>query len=88
MQLEGNYCELLPRLESLLELSVIKKKPVFVEVIVMHSSSSCKFQRYCYVQYEGMFNTIEQVVFIEQNQCHQTKKIKYFRAISLKKIEL
>ena len=25
MQLEGNYCELLPRLESLLELSVIKK---------------------------------------------------------------
>ena len=33
----------------------------------MRSSSSCKFQRYCYVQYEGMFNTIEQVVFIEQN---------------------
>ena len=31
-----------------------------------------------------MFNTIEQTVFIEQNQCHQTKKIKYFRAISLK----
>lgn len=28
IQLEGNYCELLPRLESLLELSVIKKKPV------------------------------------------------------------
>ena len=32
-----------------------------------------------------MFNTIEQIVIIEQNQCHQTKKIKYFRAISLKK---
>ena len=28
---------------------------------------------------------IEQTVFIEQNQCQQTKKIKYFRAISLKK---
>ena len=54
----------------------------------MQRSSSCKFQRYCYVQYEGLFNTIEQVVFIEQNQCHQTKKIKNFRAISLKKIEL
>ena len=51
----------------------------------MQRSSIGKFQRYCYVQYEGMFNTIEQVVFIEQNQCHQTKKIKYFRAISLKK---
>ena len=36
------------------------------------------------VQYEDMFNTIEQTVFIEQNQCQQTKKIKYFRAISLK----
>ena len=33
MQLEGNYCELLPRLESLLELSVIKKKPVFVSIL-------------------------------------------------------
>ena len=33
MQLEGNYCELLPRLESLLELSVIKKKPVFVSML-------------------------------------------------------
>ena len=33
----------------------------------MQSSSSGRFQRYCYVQYEGMFNTIEQVVFIEQN---------------------
>lgn len=35
-----------------------------------------------------MFNAIEHVVFIEQNQCQQTKKIKYFRAISLKKTEL
>ncbi|MCI7001181.1 MAG: transcriptional regulator, partial [Prevotella sp.] len=33
MQLEGNYCELLPRIESLLELSVIKKKPVFVSIL-------------------------------------------------------
>ncbi|MBQ2292874.1 MAG: putative DNA binding domain-containing protein [Bacteroidaceae bacterium] len=33
MQLEGNYCELLPRLELLLELSVIKKKPVFVSIL-------------------------------------------------------
>ena len=33
IQLEGNYCELLPRLESLLELSVIKKKPVFVSLL-------------------------------------------------------
>ena len=33
MQLEGNYCDLLPRLESLLELSVIKKKPVFVSLL-------------------------------------------------------
>ena len=33
MQLEGNYCEVLPRLESLLELSVIKKKPVFVSIL-------------------------------------------------------
>ena len=33
LQLEGNYCELLPRLESLLELSVIKKKPVFVSIL-------------------------------------------------------
>lgn len=33
MQLEGNYCEMLPRLESLLELSVIKKKPVFVSML-------------------------------------------------------
>lgn len=54
-------------------------------VIVMRSSSSGRFQRYCYVQYQDMFNTIEQTVFIEQNQCQQTKKIKYFRAISLKK---
>ena len=52
----------------------------------MRSSSSCKFQRYCYVQYEGMFNTIEQVVFIEQNKFQ--KKMGYYRAISLKKIEL
>ena len=33
IQLDGNYCELLPRLESLLELSVIKKKPVFVSLL-------------------------------------------------------
>ncbi|MBR1941776.1 MAG: hypothetical protein IJ845_10705 [Bacteroidaceae bacterium] len=33
IQLEGSYCELLPRLESLLELSVIKKKPVFVSML-------------------------------------------------------
>ena len=33
----------------------------------MQSCSSGEFQRYCYVQYEGMFNIIEQVVFIEQN---------------------
>ena len=33
LQLEGNYCELLPRLESLLELSVIKKRPVFVSIL-------------------------------------------------------
>ncbi|MBR5921817.1 MAG: putative DNA binding domain-containing protein [Bacteroidales bacterium] len=33
IQLEGNYCELLPRLESLLELSVIKNKPVFVSML-------------------------------------------------------
>ena len=33
MQLEGNYCEILPRLESLLEMSVIKKKPVFVSIL-------------------------------------------------------
>ena len=33
MQLEGNYCEMLPRLESLLEMSVIKKKPVFVSIL-------------------------------------------------------
>ena len=32
-QLEGNYCEMLPRLESLLEMSVIKKKPVFVSIL-------------------------------------------------------
>ena len=43
-------------------------------VIVMRSSSSGRFQRYCYVQYQDMFNTIEQTVFIEQNQCQQTKK--------------
>ena len=33
LQLEGNYCAMLPRLESLLELSVIKKKPVFVSLL-------------------------------------------------------
>lgn len=33
LQLEGNYCTILPRLESLLELSVIKKKPVFVSLL-------------------------------------------------------
>lgn len=33
LQLEGNYCIMLPRLESLLELSVIKKRPVFVSLL-------------------------------------------------------
>ena len=33
IQLEGNYCELLPKLESLLEMSVIKKRPVFVSML-------------------------------------------------------
>ena len=33
LQLEGNYCTILPRLESLLELSVVKKKPVFVSLL-------------------------------------------------------
>lgn len=33
LQLEGNYCTMLPKLESLLELSVIKKKPVFVSML-------------------------------------------------------
>ena len=33
MQLEGNYCELLPKLESLLEMSVIRKKPVYVSLL-------------------------------------------------------
>ena len=33
IQLDGNYCELLPGLEPLLELSVIKKKPVFVSML-------------------------------------------------------
>ena len=33
----------------------------------MQSSSSGRFQRYCYVQYQDMFNTIEQIVIIEQN---------------------
>ena len=43
MQLEGNYCELLPRLESLLELSVIKKKPVFVS---MQSNTPLRFYEF------------------------------------------
>ena len=54
----------------------------------MYSSSSGKFQRYCYVQYQDMFNTIDQTVFTEQNQCQQTRKMECYRAISLKNIEL
>ena len=42
----------------------------------MQSSSSGKFKRCCYVQYEGMFNTIEQVVFIEQNLMRFIPKFK------------
>ena len=37
MQLEGNYCELLPRLESLLELSVIKKKPQAIRELLLNA---------------------------------------------------
>lgn len=37
------------------------------------------------IQYEGVFNTIEQVVFIEQNQFLQTRKMEYYLAINLKK---
>ena len=44
MQLEGNYCELLPRLESLLELSVIKKKPVFVSILREEMVSNYPYQ--------------------------------------------
>ncbi len=44
MQLEGNYCELLPRLESLLEMSVIKKKPVFVSILREEMVSNYPYQ--------------------------------------------
>ena len=44
MQLEGNYCELLPRLESLLELSVIKNKPVFVSILREEMVSNYPYQ--------------------------------------------
>ena len=44
MQLEGNYCKLLPRLESLLELSVIKKKPVFVSILREEMVSNYPYQ--------------------------------------------
>ena len=44
MQLEGNYCDLLPRLESLLELSVIKKKPVFVSILREEMVSNYPYQ--------------------------------------------
>lgn len=44
MQLEGNYCELLPRLELLLELSVIKKKPVFVSILREEMVSNYPYQ--------------------------------------------
>lgn len=44
MQLEGNYCELLPRLESLLELSVIKNKPVFVSILREEMASNYPYQ--------------------------------------------
>lgn len=44
MQLEGNYCELLPRLESLLELSVIRKKPVFVSILREEMVSNYPYQ--------------------------------------------
>ena len=44
MQLEGNYCELLPRLESLLEMSVIKKKPVFVSILREEMGSNYPYQ--------------------------------------------
>ena len=39
-----NYCELLPRLESLLELSVIKKKPVFVSILREEMVSNYPYQ--------------------------------------------
>lgn len=44
MQLEGNYCELLPRLETLLEMSVIKKKPVFVSILREEMVSNYPYQ--------------------------------------------
>ena len=44
IQLEGNYCEMLPRLESLLELSVIKKKPVFVSILREEMISNYPYQ--------------------------------------------
>ena len=44
MQLEGKYCELLLRLEPLLELSVIKKKPVFVSILREEMASNYPYQ--------------------------------------------
>ncbi len=44
LQLDGNYCEVLPRLESLLELSVIKKKPVFVSLLREEMVSNYPYQ--------------------------------------------
>ena len=46
IQLDGNYCELLPRLESLLELSVIKKKPVFVSMFREEMVSNFPYTMY------------------------------------------
>lgn len=44
MQLEGNYCELLPRLETLLEMSVIRKRPVFVSILREEMVSNYPYQ--------------------------------------------
>jgi ATP-dependent DNA helicase RecG len=44
MQLEGNYCKLLPRLETLLEMSVIKKKPIFVSILREEMVSNYPYQ--------------------------------------------
>ena len=44
MQLEGNYCDLLPRLETLLEMSVIRKRPVFVSILREEMVSNYPYQ--------------------------------------------
>ncbi len=44
MQLEGNYYELLPRLESLLEMSVVRKRPVFVSILREEMVSNYPYQ--------------------------------------------